>query len=169
MKTLAKLLCGFLLAVVSVQAAAQDAPIVRHDCTIRPATRPRPCDGDIDITRNTSIYFELALPFSGNYPHNGVERNTVVMTITPEGGPTETVFGPDLIWAPGWSGRALEDAYDGGEWLFGFYSVPDEPLQPETVYTVEVSGQTRQGIPIDPETSTWSFTTRRDQIGRAHV
>jgi hypothetical protein len=169
MDTRAKLLTGLFLALLIPAVLAQDAPVVRHDCSILPASRPRPCEGDVDITRRTSIYFELSLPFSGNYPQNGVDRNSVVLTITPEGGTTETVFGPDLVWAPGWSGRALDDAYDNGEWVFGFYSVPEARLLPQTRYTVEVTGQTRQGVPIDPETSTWSFTTRRDLTGATAV
>ncbi|HHN74498.1 MAG TPA: hypothetical protein ENK10_04645 [Acidobacteria bacterium] len=149
-------------ALIVPPAGAADAPVVRHDCKILPTTRPRPCDGDVDITRSTSIYFELALPASGNYPFNGIDPDTVVLTITPEGGTTETVFGPNLVWAPGWSGYALDDFFDNPDWIFAFYSLPDHRLSPSTLYTVEVSGQTLRGIPIDPSTSTWTFSTRRD-------
>jgi hypothetical protein len=167
MKTLSCRLrsCGVLLVALVLPALAQDAPVVRHDCGILPAPRPRPCDGDVDITRSSSIYFELALPAAGNYPFNGVDRNTVVLTITPEGGPTETVFGPDQVWHAGWTGRALADFLDGSDWVFGFFSAPEARLEPTTTYTLEVSGETRQGIPIDPATTSWSFTTRRDLTG----
>lgn len=162
MRETAQLVALIAALLATPQALAQDAPVVRRDCGTLPTPRPRPCEGDVDITRRTSIFFEVALPTAGNYPFNGLDRNTVVMTITPDGGSPETVFGPNLVWAPGWSGDAQPDAYDSGLWVFGFYSAPDGRLAPETTYTVEVTGETRQGIPIDPSTSTWSFRTRRD-------
>lgn len=49
---------------------------------------------------------------------------------------------------------------------FGFYIAPDAPLDPISTYTVTVTGHTRwTETPIDPDTSSWSFTTRRDLSG----
>lgn len=152
-------LCAVLVGVVPALAAD---PVVRRNCALELSTQPRPCEGDTNITRSTSIYFELALPIFGHYPANGVDPDTVVLTITPEGGMTETVFGPNKVWAPGWSGQAYDPVFSGSDWVFGFESIPDSPLAPLTTYTLEVAGETFFGESVDPSTSSWSFTTRRD-------
>ncbi|RMF74260.1 MAG: hypothetical protein D6738_06790, partial [Acidobacteria bacterium] len=125
--TIRGVLLSTLLAGATLPAGAV-GPVVLHDCTLEISTRPRPCDDDMDITRWTSIYFELMVPLLGHYPGNGVDQDSVVLTIAPEGGDPQVVFGPDRVWAPGWSGRALEPAISGSNWVFGFESVPDGPL-----------------------------------------
>lgn len=162
---LGRWLLGLACLLPALSGLAQDAPVVRHDCGILPATRPRPCDGHTNITRHSSIYFELALPRVGNHPGNAVDPDTVVLTLTPEGSETVTVIGSGLVWSPGWGGHAIPAFFDGDAWVFGFYSEPEQPLLAETRYDVEVFAETTQGIPVDPATATWWFGTRRDLSG----
>lgn len=165
MKSRPVLALTFVVVSLPGLPALADAPVVRHDCTLEISTMPRPCDGDADITPSTSIYFELLVPLLGHYPTNGVDPDTVVLTITPEGGSTDTVFGPDQVWAPGWTGKAYDPFFSGTDWVFGFESVPEAPLAASTTMTLEVTGETEFGEEVDPSTSTWSFTTRRDLSG----
>ncbi len=154
-----------VLLVATDRDALATAPIIRHDCALELSTRPRPCDGDVDITRRTSIYFELALPLTGHYPTNGIDLNSVVLTLTPAGGSASAVYGPNQVSAPGWTGTALPFYTDGSNWIFGFEIVPESPLLAATTYTATVDATTKQGEPVDPATATWTFTTRRDLSG----
>ncbi|MBP7146529.1 MAG: hypothetical protein KBD01_03220 [Acidobacteria bacterium] len=154
-----------LAAAVAAALAAGDTPVVRHDCSLVLATRPRPCDGNIDVTRRTSIYFELVLPRAGNYPSNGINLNSVVLKLKPEGQPQFSVFGPNQAWGSGWSGQVLPSYTDGDDWVFGFECIPNGPLLASTRYTATVEAQTKQGAPVDPATKTWTFTTRRHLPG----
>ncbi len=153
------------LAAGAVPPAAAVPPVVRRDCTLELSTRPRPCAGNVDVTRRTSIYFELSLPVTGHYPNDGINLNSVVLKLAAAGQPAVTVFGPGRVWAPGWTGQIVPAFVDGSEWVFGFESVPGAPLAAQTAYTATVSAWTKGGEPVDPATATWTFTTRRDLEG----
>jgi hypothetical protein len=171
MKTAPRLFPVLLLAAAAAapSAAFAASPVVRHDCALELSTKPRPCDGNVDITRSTSIYFELLVPLVGHYPNNGVDPDTVVLTITPEGGETKTIFGPHQVWAPGWTGQAFDPVFSGSNWVFGYESIPEGPLAASTTFLLEVTGATYFGEDVDPETSAWSFTTRRDLAGASET
>jgi hypothetical protein len=155
---------GLLLVGLWAGAAAAAAPVVVHDCgSIHP--RPRPCDAAANVTRDTSLYFEVVVPLS-NYPSDGVDVNSVVATIRKGSGTPVTMFGPNQVFAPGYSGRVLAEFVEDGSWGRGYYIVPAAKLDPSSSYTVTVTGRTRRTLtPIDPATSTWTFTTRRDLTG----
>ncbi len=165
-----RVLAAWLAAALQGTAAlAATAPYLIHDCSsIHP--RPRPCDGAADVTTRTTIYFEVAVAFPGNFPGEGVDIDSVVATIREGSGPAVTMFGPNQVWAPGYSGKVTPAFNDGGNWGYGVYIAPAVPLDPTSTYTVTVTARTATSrIPIDPATNTWSFTTRRDLTGASRT
>jgi hypothetical protein len=155
------------LAVTAPAAFAADPPVVVRDCeSIHPL--PRPCDGHVEVTPDTSIYFEVTVSIAGHYPQDGVDPDSIVATIEKEGHPPVTMFGPGQVFHPGYSGAVIPEFFASPDFGHGFYIAPDAALDPLATYTVHVSGQTKlTETPIDPATSTWSFTTRRDLAGSA--
>lgn len=163
------LACAVAAAFSTAVALAASAPFLIHDCgSIHP--RPRPCDAAANVTGDTSVYFEIAVPFSGNYPGDGVDMSSVVATIRKGGGAPVTMFGPNQVFGPGYSGTVTQQFNDNGNWGYGVYVVPAVALDPTATYTVTVDAVTvTSRIPIDPSTNVWSFTTRRDLTGAART
>ena len=127
--------------LMSTFAFAAAAPFLIHDCgNIHP--RPRPCDGAANITRFTSLYLEVVVTISGHFPADGVDPNSIVATIKKGAGTPVTMFGPNQVWAPGYSGRMTAQFTDSGKWGYGAYALPAAPLDPQGDYLVTVTAQT---------------------------
>ena len=153
------------LALLAIPARAGSPPKVTHNCS-KVHTSPRPCKAAVQVTRATTLYFELTVPSTD--PETGrVDPDSVTATLSRPGADPVTMFGPNRMWAPGFTGRTIDAFVDGTRAGYGFYTDPDAPLLASTTYTVRVSGSTLDGTPIDPATASWSFTTRRDLAGSA--
>ncbi|MBP7149015.1 MAG: hypothetical protein KBD01_15905 [Acidobacteria bacterium] len=156
-----------LVAALLAGTARADAPIVIHDCgSVHP--RPRPCDNAADVTRDTSVYFEVVVTFADHYPNDGVDLDSIVVNLRKGAEPPRRLYGPNQVFGAGVGGKVIPQFRDGDLWGYGFYLVTAAPLAPLTTYTVKVLGQTRStDTPIDPTTASWTFTTRRDLTGAA--
>lgn len=120
---------------------------------------PRPFDQTVDVTAYTSIFFEVLAP-SANGNAGAVDPDSITATLTPEGGEPRTMISPGQTFAPGFSGLFKDRISQGLDSGTGVYVVPDAPLDTDTVYTVEVYAETKDGVPIDPLADSWTFTTR---------
>ena len=169
MRRIASFVVSLASAFATTTALAAAGPFLIHDCgNIHP--RPRPCDGAANVTRYTSIYFEVVVTLAGHLPNDGVDPNSIVATIKKGAGTPITMFGPNQIWAPGYSGKMTAQFTDSGNWGFGVYTVSAAPLDPQATYLVTVTAQTMtRHSPINPATNTVSFTTRRDLAGAAQT
>jgi hypothetical protein len=157
-------LAGVVL-VAFPSARAASPPKVTHNCS-KVHTAPRPCKAAVEVTRHTTLYFELTVPSSAPESER-VDPDSVTATLTRSGAAPVTMFGPNRVWAAGFTGRVIDAFVDGTRAGYGFYTDPDAPLLPSATYTVNVSARSLDGTPIDPATASWSFTTRRDLAGSA--
>lgn len=153
-----------LLLLVTLPAFAAAPPGVTHACAPVHAL-PRPCDNATEVTTGTTIYFEVT-DATLNYP-NGIDANSIVATLSRPGAPPVTMFGPNQVWGAGFTGRVIPQFTENDRFGFGFYIVPAAPLLPSTTHTVTVTGNNSHGTPLDPATTSWSFTTRRSLGGAA--
>lgn len=74
------------------------------------------------MTPDTSIYFEVTVTISGHYPQDGVDPDSIVATIEKEGQPPVTMFGPDQVFHPGYSGEVIPEFFASPDYGFGLPS-----------------------------------------------
>ncbi len=155
-----------LAALASSGAAlAVDPPRVQHDCSLLSPV-PRPCDNAVEIAPRSSIYLEVIEPTAGHWPTDPVDVASIVVTLKRGSATPVTVFGPNQVFAPGYSGSVTPQFNENGVWGYGVHIIPATALDSSTTYTVKVTGQnTVRHQPIDPNTNSWSFNTRRSLAG----
>jgi cysteine-rich repeat protein len=156
-----------LLVAAAPSAAVDQPPTLTQICSsffvsYLPFTSPRPCVSALDVTPDTTLYFELEVPTT-NSDAGSVDENSVTATLS-WGTQSASMLGLNQTWGTGYSGRLISGvaraAADGTPQRgVGFYIRPGAALLSQTTYTVSVSGQTRNGLLLSGPTS-WSFTTR---------
>ncbi len=161
----APIVTAALAATTTAWAVAP--PRVQHDCSLLSPV-PRPCDNAAEIAPGASIYLEVVEPTTGHWPSDPIDVASIVVKLKRGSSTANTVFGPNQVFAPGYSGIVTPQFNENGVWGYGVQIVPTLPLDTASTYTVTVTGQnTQRHQPIDPNTSTWSFTTRRSLAGAA--
>ena len=93
------------LAATSL-ALAGSPPKVTHNCS-KVHIAPRPCKAAVQVTRHTTLYFEVTVPTSSPATER-VDPDTVSATLTRSGGSPVPMFGPGRVWAPGFTGRTID-------------------------------------------------------------
>jgi len=158
----ALLLAGLLAVATSVEAASAPPRLRVEDNVFGRKyvnTWPRPFDGRTDVTTDTTLYFEIVVPDT-NGPLGAVDPDTITATLVPSGGTPVPVLLSGQAFASGFSGEVIHDVDAGSDNGEGVYAVPAVALEHGRTYRVDVYAETRDGVPIDPASDSWSFTTR---------
>lgn len=156
---------GILGPLLFGGAVLAQAPQVTHTCAaVHPL--PRPCDNAINASIWSSVYFEISVPAAPGTTAK-IDPDTVELTLSWPGQEPLFVLSTGRTWGACFSGEANGEWVADGRMGWGFLSQPSAPLPASTTITARVSARTFGGLAIDPTTSTWSFTTRRDLSGSA--
>lgn len=122
-------------------------------------TFPRPYNARTNVTRDTTLYFEVQVP-DLNGALGRIDPNSLTATLVPSGGAAVPMLQAGQIFAPGFSGSVVHDVDDNEKIGEAVYIVPAAPLDPSRTYRVDVFARTLDGVNIDPALDSWSFTTR---------
>src|SRR5205823_899734 len=105
--------CGILALLAALiapgpSAAANGRPFVRRICT-QPGgvafTTPRPCDLATNITADTTLYFDIWVPYA-NDASGLLDANSVTATLS-WGSQTETLLAANQTFGAGYSGQVV--------------------------------------------------------------
>jgi len=122
-------------------------------------TYPRPYNGHVDVTTDTTIYFEILVP-DQNGAGGTIDPDSITATLVAGGGAPVPMLLSGQSFAAGFAGSVIHgiDVSDrNGE---AVYIVPATALDPGRSYRVDVYARTLGGLEIDPAFDSWSFTTR---------
>lgn len=159
----AALLVAGLVALAGSVAAASAPPRLRIDDNVFGRryvnTWPRPRSGATNVTTNTTLYLEIVVPDT-NGAVGAVDPSTITAILVPSGGSPIPMLLSGQTFASGFSGRVLHAVDAGADNGEGVYVVPAVPLLHGTTYRVDLYAETFDGVPIDPATDSWTFTTR---------
>ena len=125
-----------LLAVLTFPARAGSPPKVTHSCS-KVHTSPRPCKAAVQVTRHTTLYFEVTVPSTNPARSGSIRTASPPRSSWPGGGPVRCSARPGL-------GRGVRGADDrrssptAGARGYGFYIDPQRRCSPRPSYTVSV-------------------------------
>jgi hypothetical protein len=152
-----------LLIFASTALAASVPPQLRFEDNVfnrkHVNTSPRPYELRTNVTRNTTLYFEILVPDT-NGAAGRVDPDSITATLVPSGGSPVPMLLAGQTFAAGFTGRVIHGVDVGDRNGEAVYVVPVTPLDPAKSYRVDVFARTVDGVAIDPTKDSWSFTTR---------
>ncbi len=152
-----------LLLFASTALAASAPPALRYEDNVfnrkHVNTSPRPYEARTNVTRNTTLYFEVLVPDT-NGAAGRVDPDSITATLVPSGGSPVPMLLAGQSFAPGFTGRLIHNVDVDERNGEAVYIVPTTPLDPAKSYRVDVFARTVDGVAIDPSKDSWSFTTR---------
>ena len=146
---------AILCALLSAGARADEVKVIQRAADPFGAPRPEPNQKHVPL--RTTIYVELGMGEKDS--KDAVLPESVAIEIQPAGGKPVAVLNKNRRFAEGFSGRFLPGRGGTAKSTLAVYVEPEQPLHPETTYTIRVAARSGDAASLPEKAGAWTFTT----------